>query len=55
MDTLASIGGRLILNEVFEFSDLEAVLKRGDELFAVLPDPDLTMPLSDNSPLGGAA
>jgi hypothetical protein len=50
MDALAAVSGRLILNEVFEFSDVEAVLKRGDEFFAVLPDPTAKVPVSDKSP-----
>jgi hypothetical protein len=50
IDALAAVGGRLILNEVFEFSDVDAVLKRGDEFFALLPDPARDIPLADKSP-----
>lgn len=50
MDALAAIGGRLILNEVFEFSDIDAVIKRADEFFALLPDPAKKVPVSDSSP-----
>jgi len=53
MDALAAVGGRLILNEVFEFSDVDTVLRRADELFALLPDPASRVPVSDKSPLGG--
>lgn len=50
IDALTAVAGRLILNEVFEFSDVDAVLKRGDEFFALLPDPAHDVPLSDKSP-----
>ena len=50
IDALAAVGGRLILNEVFEFSDMEAVLRRAEDLFALLPDPSTKVPLSGNSP-----
>ncbi len=52
IDALAAVGGRLILNEVFEFSNVEAVLQRADELFALLPDPTAKVPVSDSSPHG---
>ena len=52
IDALA-VGGRLILNEVFEFSDVEALIKRGDELFALLPDPSTVVAVSDKSPHRG--
>ena len=54
MDALAAVGGRLILNEVFEFPDVDAVIKRADELFALLPDPASKVPVSEKSPHGGA-
>ncbi len=50
IDALAAVGGRLILNEVFEFSDIDILLKRADELFALLPHPTESVPLSNSSP-----
>jgi len=53
IDALVLAGGRLILNEVFEFPDIEALLKRADEFFGLLPDPASKAPLSDTSPYRG--
>jgi len=50
MDALAAVSGKLILNEVFEFSDVAAVIERADQLFALLPDPGTGVPVSDRSP-----
>lgn len=50
MDSLSAAQCRLILNEVFECDDLSALLRRGDELFALLPDPARKRDLSDHSP-----
>lgn len=50
IDAIASVGGKLILNEVFEFEDLQPVIKRADELFALLPNPSKRIPLSEKSP-----
>ena len=50
MDSLSAIKCRLILNEVFECDDLAALLRRGDQLFELLPDPTRKRDLSDHSP-----
>ena len=50
MDCLAATGCRLILNEVFEADDIDTLLRRGDELFRLLPDPALRAPLAEASP-----
>ena len=50
MDAIVSIGGKLILNEVFEFDNMDAVLKQGDEFFTLLPRPGSEVPLSARSP-----
>ena len=50
MDSISSANCRLILNEVFECDDLEALLQRGDQFFAVLPEPGKKRDLSDHSP-----
>lgn len=53
IDAMAATGCSLILNEVYEASDLDAVLKRGNEFFALLPRPSETVPLSGSSPHSG--
>jgi hypothetical protein len=52
MDCLSAISCRFILNEVFECDDLEGLIQRGDELFAVLPEPQIRKieKLSEHSP-----
>ena len=45
IDALASVGGRLISTEIFEFPDVDAVLERADELFELLPDPAAKIPV----------
>ena len=50
IDALSAIGGALVLNEVFEFQDIDEVLRRGDEFFGLLPDPATKPALSPNSP-----
>lgn len=50
MDCLSSMGCRHILNEVFECDDLKGLLKRGEELFRILPDPRYKLELSEYSP-----
>lgn len=50
MDALSAVGCRLILNEVFECDDLDALLKHGDALFALLLEPACRPELSDLSP-----
>ncbi len=49
MDALSAVGCRLILNEVFECDDLDALLKHGDALFALLLEPARRPELSDLS------
>ena len=50
MEALAAVQCRLILNEVFECSSLDALIDRGDQLFALLPAPSNRLELSDVSP-----
>jgi len=50
IDALSAIGGELVLNEVFEFPDIDALLRRGDEFFHLLPDPGSRTSLSRSSP-----
>ena len=38
IDALTAVGGCLILNEVFEFQNIEAIVKRGDEFLFLLSD-----------------
>jgi len=51
MDCLVAGGCRLLLNEVFECDDIDALLERGDAFFAMLPHPDSQVELSPHSPL----
>ncbi len=55
IDALTGVGCRLILNEVFECNEPDALLARGDEFFGMLPQPDARAKLADTSPLSGAA
>jgi hypothetical protein len=50
IDALASVGGKLILNEVYEFEDIQLLLNHGEQLFALLPNPSKKVHLSDASP-----
>ena len=50
IDALASVGGKLILNEVYEFEDVQALLKYAAQLFVLLPDPGKKVLLADASP-----
>jgi len=50
MDSLSCSNCELIMNEVFESHDLNALLRRGDEFFALLPDPAKKQALSEHSP-----
>lgn len=50
IDALASVGGKLILNEVYEFQDVQALLKHAEQLFVLLPDPGKKVLLADASP-----
>ena len=51
MDALTAQGCLLLLNEVFECENLDALIKRGDVLFALLPSPRFVIPLAEHSPL----
>jgi hypothetical protein len=50
IDALASDGCRLILNEVYECSDLDRLLLHGDRFFELLPNPKKRPELSSVSP-----
>lgn len=50
IDAMVATGCRPILSEVYEASDVDAVVKRGDEFFALLPRPSDSVPLSGSSP-----
>ncbi len=51
LDALTRVGCRLILNEVFECEDLEALVERGEAFFSTLPKPGDRIPLAESSPL----
>ena len=53
MDCLASESCRLILNEVFECDDIDRLIQKGNELFSILPNPDVRLNISEKSPLNG--
>jgi hypothetical protein len=44
----------LILNEVFECEEPEALLERGEAFFSMLPQPDVRTPLAKSSPLNSS-
>jgi len=50
MDCLTGFSCRLILNEVFECEDVDSLIARGDQLFAMFPDPGNRVALADASP-----
>lgn len=50
MDCLSSVACRHILNEVFECDSIDDLVKRGDELFRILPEPKRRAELSEHSP-----
>ncbi len=50
IDALASVGGKLILNEVYEFEDVQSLLKHAEQLFVLLPHPGKKVVLADASP-----
>jgi hypothetical protein len=54
MDALTRVGCRLILNEVFECDEPEALVERGEAFFSMLPQPDVRAPLAESSPLTSA-
>ncbi len=51
MDALTRVGCRLILNEVYECDEPEALVERGDAFFSMLPSSDVRVPLAKSSPL----
>jgi hypothetical protein len=50
-DALTRVGCRLILNEVFECDEPEALVEQGEAFFKMLPQPGGRVPLAENSPL----
>jgi len=50
MDCLTANGCKLILNEVFECEDIDAIVQRAEQLFSVLPAPQSRPALSEHSP-----
>jgi hypothetical protein len=50
IDSLSSVGGKLILNEVYEFSDVEKLIEHGNKLFDLLGVPSLKVEISHFSP-----
>lgn len=50
IDCLTGEGCKLIMNEVYECSNLERLLELGDSFFALLPDPGSRPELSEHSP-----
>jgi hypothetical protein len=55
MDALTRVGCLLILNEVFECDEPNALVERGDAFFSMLPRPDLRVSLAKASPLNSTA
>jgi hypothetical protein len=50
IDAIAAVGGALILNEVFEFQDIEAAIARADQFFSFLPRPSDRHAVVNHSP-----
>jgi hypothetical protein len=50
IDAVAAAGGALILNEVFEFADLDAAIQRADQFFSLLPKPSARHEIAGHSP-----
>jgi T5orf172 domain len=50
MDCITREGCSLVLNEVFE-GDVDGFVRRGEEFFALMPNPDTQRELSEHSPL----
>lgn len=50
IDILASCGGKLILNEVYEFVSIQSLLTHAEQLFLLMPDPYKKIQLADTSP-----
>lgn len=51
IDALTRIGCRLVLNEVFDCEDPDALVQRGDAFFGTLPLPEWRVALAEISPL----
>lgn len=51
MDSATRIGTSLIANEVFVVEDLTDLIDCLDQFFALMPEPDDSIPLSEHSPL----
>ena len=45
----------MILNEVFECDEPDALVKRGEAFFSMLPEPNVRTPLAESSPLNSEA
>jgi len=50
MDSITRDGCKLVLNEVYE-GDIQGFIERGEQFFAVMPNPDTEKELSEHSPL----
>lgn len=50
IDALASVGGKLILKEVYECEDVQLLLEHAEQLFVLLPDLGKRILLADASP-----
>jgi len=50
MDSITREGCKLVLNEVYE-GDISGFLERGEQFFALMPNPDNERELSEHSPL----
>lgn len=50
IDAVAAAGGALILNEVFEFADIDAAIQRADHFFSLLPKPSAQHEVAGHSP-----
>jgi hypothetical protein len=50
IDCLTAVRCRLVLNEVYECEDVDSLMCRGDQLFALLPHPEQRAELSEHSP-----
>jgi len=50
MDSLTASGCTLILNEVFECEDIDALVQKAGQLFSLLPPPESRPALSEHSP-----
>jgi hypothetical protein len=51
---IAAEGCRLVLNEVYECDDLDALVERSEGIFSYLPVPNFSVPLAWSSPLSAS-